>query len=170
MTLAADFSAARLDLPALSKETAVTILFAGAAATLAFDMFGQALAPIAGYAKLAPSGLAGAVIKTLNGGEAIKHAGALLHYLTGLVFYVVGWLYLARPIQRAVLPGLHWAISAAIYGFALWVVALYGMAHLVAGMKPFLGFTGITWVALVGHVIYALIAAGVIEGRERATR
>ena len=45
------------------------------------------------------------------------------------------------------------------------VFARYGIAHLVAGMKPFLGFTGITWVALWGHVVYALVAAAVLETR-----
>ena len=41
--------------------------------------------------------------------------------------------------------------------------ALYVMAHLVTGNKPFLGWTGITWVALWGHIIYALVAATIME-------
>jgi hypothetical protein len=39
------------------------------------------------------------------------------------------------------------------------------MAHLVAGNKPFLGWGGITWVALWGHIIYALVAGWVVESR-----
>ena len=146
------------------KRTALTLLTAGAFATIAFDVFGQALSPLLGHAKLAPVGLAGA---TLNSVFGTNPAGAayLLHSLTGLIFYVVGYFAIARPVQRAVLPKLHWSITAAVYGVALWAFALYGMAHLVAGMKPFLGFTGITWVALWGHVIYALVAAAVLEGR-----
>ena len=146
------------------KNTIFTVVAAGALATVAFDVFGQALSPLFGYAKLAPVGLAGATLKSVFG---TNPAGAayLLHGLTGLVFYVVGYLAIARPVQRAVLPNLHWGITAAVYGIALWAFALYGMAHLVAGMKPFLGFTGITWVALWGHIVYALVAASVLEAR-----
>ena len=62
--------------------------------------------------------------------------------------------------------GLHWLIPAIAYGVVLWVFALYVMAHLIAGNPAFLGFTGITWVALIGHVIFALVAAWVVEWRE----
>ena len=146
------------------KRTAITLITAGAFATLAFDTFGQSLSPLFGYAKLAPVGLAGATLKNVFGANP-SGAAHLLHVVTGLVFYVVGYYAIARPLQRAVLPQLHWSITATVYGVALWAFALYGMAHLVAGMKPFLGFTGITWVALWGHVIYALVAAAVLEAR-----
>lgn len=146
------------------KNTIFTIAAAGAFATIAFDVFGQALSPMLGYAKLAPVGLAGATLKSTFG---VNPPGAayLLHSLTGLIFYVVGYFAIARPVQRAILPQLHWSITATVYGVALWAFALYGMAHLVAGMKPFLGFTGITWVALWGHIVYALVAAAVLEMR-----
>ena len=49
------------------KTTAATILTAGAFATLAFDIFGQALSPLFGYAKLAPVGLAGATLNAVFG-------------------------------------------------------------------------------------------------------
>ena len=54
-----------------------------------------------------------------------------------------------------------------LYGVLLWVFALYVMAHLIAGNPPFLGFTGITWVALVGHVLFALVAAAIVRWRDR---
>ncbi|MGA9412802.1 MAG: hypothetical protein WBV78_20475 [Roseobacter sp.] len=146
------------------KRTLYTILAAGALATVAFDVFGQALSPLFGYSKLAPVGLAGATLKTVIGANPAG-AAYLLHSLTGLIFYVAGYYAIARPVQRAMLPQLHWSITAVVYGVALWVFALYGIAHLVAGMKPFLGFTGITWVALWGHVVYALVAAAVLETR-----
>lgn len=144
--------------------TVGTVLTAGAIATLAFDIFGQGLSPLFGQARLAPTGLAGATIKSIFGATP-KGAAHLLHFATGIIFYAVGYFAIARPLQRIVLPNLHWSITAAFYGVALWVVALYGMAHLVAGMKPFLGWTGITWVALWGHVIYALVAAWVMEAQ-----
>lgn len=149
---------------ASTKQTALTLLTAGAFATIAFDVFGQALSPLFGYAKLAPVGLAGATLKTVFGANP-SGAAYLLHAVTGLVFYVAGYFAIARPFQRSIFPNLHWGITAVVYGVALWAFALYGMAHLVAGMKPFLGFTGITWVALWGHVLYAVVAAAILETR-----
>ena len=146
------------------KRTAFTLLSAGALATIAFDAFGQGLSPLLGYAKLAPVGLAGSTLKQVFGANPAG-AAYLLHVLTGLVFYTLGYFLIARPLQRVVLPRLHWSLTAVAYGVALWVFALYVMAHLVAGMPPFLGFTGITWVALWGHVLFALVAATVIEAQ-----
>ncbi|WP_299964947.1 hypothetical protein [uncultured Roseobacter sp.] len=146
------------------KRTILTMLTAGAFATIAFDTFGQALSPLFGYAKLAPVGLAGATLKSVFGASP-SGAAYLLHTLTGLLFYVVGYYAIARPVQRAILPQLPWGVTATVYGAALWVFALYIMAHLVAGMPAFLGFTGITWVALWGHIVYALVAAAVLELR-----
>lgn len=146
------------------KRTLFTLLSAGALATVAFDTFGQALSPLFGYAKLAPVGLANSTLKTIFG-AAPSGAAYLLHMLTGVVFYTLGYFLIARPVQRAVLPTLHWSVTAVVYGVALWVFALYIMAHLVAGMPAFLGFRGITWVALWGHIVFALVAAAVIEAR-----
>ncbi|MEM0946592.1 MAG: hypothetical protein AAGK37_04240 [Pseudomonadota bacterium] len=137
---------------------AKTVLVAGAFATLAFDIFGQALAPAFGFAQLAPVGLANQVIKTLTG-AGWRPGAEMLHYLAGLIAYPLGWFLIVDPLRARLTPWMHWSLAAAAYGLALWVFALYGMAHLVAGMPPFLGFTGITWVALWGHVLFALVAA-----------
>lgn len=144
--------------------TFMTLLSAGALATIAFDAFGQGLSPLLGYAKLAPVGLATGTLKQVFG-AAPSGSGYLLHMFTGLFAYTLGYFLVARPVQRIVMPALHWSITAAVYGIILWVFALYVMAHLVVGMPAFLGFTGITWVALVGHVLFALVAAAVIEGQ-----
>ena len=147
------------------KRTIFTLISAGALATLAFDAFGQGLSPLFGYAKLAPVGLASSTLKEVFGANP-KGAAYLLHMLTGVVFYTLGYFLIARPVQKAVLPGLHWTLTATVYGVALWVFALYIMAHLVAGMPAFLGFRGITWVALWGHILFALVAAAVIEAHK----
>lgn len=146
------------------KQTAFTVLTAGAFATIAFDAFGQGLAPMFGYAKLAPVGLANQTLNTVFE-NVPKGSAHLLHVMTGMVFYTLGYLMVARPIQKAVMPSLHWSATAAAYGVVLWIFALYVMAHLVAGNKPFLGFTGITWVALWGHIVFALVAAWIMEAR-----
>ncbi|MEO0994990.1 MAG: hypothetical protein AAFX62_14430 [Pseudomonadota bacterium] len=70
-----------------------------------------------------------------------------------------------RPLHARLAPQLHWSVAAIAYGVALWVFALYGMAHLIAGNAPFLGWGSITWVALWGHILFAVVAAAVIEAR-----
>jgi hypothetical protein len=146
------------------KQTAFTVLAAGAFATIAFDAFGQGLAPLFGYAKLAPVGLAQQTLNTVF--ETVpKGAAHLLHTITGMVFYTLGYLLIARPVQKMVVPNLHWSLTAIAYGVVLWIFALYVMAHLVAGNPAFLGFTGITWVALWGHIVFALVAAWIMEAR-----
>ena len=144
------------------KRTLFTLLSAGALATISFDAFGQGLSPLLGFAKLAPVGLASSTLKQVFGASPAG-AAHLLHTITGVVIYVLGYVLIARPVQRAIMPSLHWGITAVVYGVVLWIFALYVMAHLIAGMPAFLGFTGITWVALWGHILFAVVAAWVIE-------
>lgn len=142
----------------------VTMLYAGAVSIAAFDFFGQALSPMLGYAALAPVGLANQVLQIVTG-ESIRGGGHLLHYMAGIIAYPLGWMIVVEPLRRALTPNLHWSIAATVYGIALWVFALYVMAHLVAGNPAFLNFTGITWVALIGHVLFALVTAIVYRAR-----
>lgn len=160
MTAATSTPTAQLGFPALTLRTALTILFAGSVATVAFDLFGQALSPMLGFANLAPVPLATQTWQVVFG-EALKPGGHLLHYVAGLLAYPIGWMFVWRPLVERVAPQLPWLLSATLYGIALWVFALFVMAYLVAGNPPFLGFTGITWVALVGHVLFAVAAAWV---------
>ena len=118
--------------------TAGTILTAGAFGLVAFDLFGQALSPLFGYARLAPVGLAGSTLKTVFGANP-SGAAHLVHIMTGLVFYALGYFAVARPIQQMVMPRMPWIGTAIAYGVVLWVFALYVVAHLVTGNKPLLG-------------------------------
>lgn len=145
----------QIDLPSLRR-----MLVAGALATIAFDLFGQAISPGLGFAALAPVPLANQVIQTLFG-AAFTPGAHLLHYTAGLIAYPLGWMLIAAPIGDRI--GLPWWLAAGGYGVALWVFALYFMAHLIAGNPAFLAFTGITWVALLGHVLFALIAAWAVR-------
>lgn len=154
----------------------VTILFAGALATVVFDLFGQTISPllrdVAGPvlgAKLAPVPLATAVLSKLTGvpGKELAQLGLPygVHILTGLIAYPLGWVLVVRPAWQRLAAALPWVVPAIAYGVALWVFALYFMAHLVAGNAPFLGFGTLTWVALIGHILFAIVAAWVIERR-----
>ncbi len=98
-------------------------------------------------------------------GDAARAGGHLLPYLAGIVAYPLGWMLLAEPVRRRFAPQVPWLPAAIVYGVALWVFALYIMAHLVAGSPAFLDFTGITWVALVGNILYAVAAAAVAKSR-----
>ena len=165
-----------LDLPEINLATLVTLLLAGASATVAFDLFGQFISPLLKSvaapflgAKLAPVPLAQAVLAKITGipGKELSALGIPygLHLLTGLIAYPLGWMLVVRPVWQRVAPALGWVGPAVLYGVALWIFALYIMAHLVAGNAPFLGWGSITWVALWGHILFAVVAAWVIEWR-----
>jgi CDP-diglyceride synthetase len=144
-----------------------TMILAGAVATVAFDFFGQSLSPMLGFASLAPVPLANSVIKVLTGAPH-EPSAQLLHYLAGMIAYPFGWMFIAEPLARRITPNLSWLAVAVLYGVALWIFALFVMAHLIAGLPAFLGFTGITWIALAGHVLFAVVAAMVVRWREGA--
>ncbi|MEL6948423.1 MAG: hypothetical protein AAFO73_12480 [Pseudomonadota bacterium] len=159
----------RFALPQMNGALLTTALVGGAFATIGFDLFGQFVSPLlksvaSPYlgAKLAPVGLANQSLAVLLDvkGRAISSIGLghAMHVLTGLLLYPLGYLLLARPISNAVAP-LPWWVTGTAYGVVLFVFALYVMAHLVAGNPPFLGWGGITWVALWGHIVFGLIVA-----------
>ncbi|WP_226780632.1 hypothetical protein [Oceaniglobus trochenteri] len=153
----------------MNRDTLVAMLLAGAAATVAFDIWGQALAPMLGLGNLAPEGLARSLLGKLglpNG----RPAGHVMHLvLVGLIAYPLGWMVVFRPIQQRVMPGLHRFAASAIYGFGLWVVAIGGIAGFATG-DIFLNFTKIAWVALVGHVLYGVVLVAALSwlARRRA--
>lgn len=161
--------------PQINRYTLNTLLISGAFAILAFDLFGQTISPMlkgifSPYlgAKLAPVALANQSLGVLTGlgGKFISANGIghAMHLLTGLLIYPIGYMFIARPISRAV-PFVPWWVVGIAYGVVLWVFALYGMAHLVAGNPPFLGFGGITWVALWGHIVFGLVIAAFVHYR-----
>ncbi len=155
--------------PPIEAKTVVTILVGGLLAILAFDFFGQVLSPalkgiVDPYlgSSLAPVPLANQSLGVITGlgakTIAAYNLGHVAHWLTGLLFYPIGYMFIARPISR-IAPFVPWWIVGLAYGVVIWVFAMYVMAHLVAGNPPFLGWTGITWVALWGHILFAMVFA-----------
>ncbi len=158
-------NSARPGFPPLTLSTLWTMILAGCVSTVAFDYFGQSLSPMLGYANLAPIPLANNIVSVLTG-EGYRPAAHLLHYLAGVIAYPVGWMWIVQPLGRRFVPWLHWLPLSILYGAALWVLALYILAHLIAGNPPFLNFTGITWVALAGHVLFAVVTAAIVRWRQ----
>ncbi|MEM8793166.1 MAG: hypothetical protein AAGE80_16215 [Pseudomonadota bacterium] len=144
-------------IPPLNAATLGLMFVAGAIGTSAFDLWGQVISPGIGWANLSPHGLARSLLGTfgLPNGD---FAGYFVHfYLVGLIGYPVGWLFIFKPIWGAVLGDLGgWFLPSAVYGFGLWVFAIGGITA-IAGLPFFLNFTGITWVALIGHVLYGIV-------------
>lgn len=150
-------------LPGLTIATLGLMFISGFAATIAFDLWGQLISPGLGFANLSPHGLARSLLGTL-GLPNSDFAGYFVHfYLVGLIGYPVGWLFVFAPIWARVTGGIGgWPLASLVYGFGLWVFAIGGITA-VAGLPFFLNFTGITWVALVGHVLYGVVMVAVMR-------
>jgi uncharacterized membrane protein YagU involved in acid resistance len=142
--------------------TFLMMIVGGLCALAAFDAFGQLYSPEAGYPKLAPVPLATQSLGALFG-EEFKQYGTIAHYAMGIIGYPLGYALIARPISRLIAPRLHWWVVGIVFGVVIWAFALYVMAHLVSGNPPFLGFSTLTWVALVGHIVYGLVLAAVMR-------
>ncbi len=89
--------------PSLDRKTMIALGLSGVAATIAFDFFGQFVSPAFGFADLIPVELAKLVIAKYTGVTTIVGA-YVLHFLTGLLFYPLGYLFAARPVARDVAP------------------------------------------------------------------
>ncbi len=166
------------DFPSVNINTFITIVVSGAFAILAFDLFGQTISPLMKGiiptlgAKLAPVALANQSLGVITGlgAKVVSQYGIghMMHLITGLFIYPIGYMFIARPISLKVLPALPWWVVGTVYGVVLWVFALYIMAHLVAGNPPFLGWSGITWVALWGHIVFGVVVAAFTKFRHEA--
>ncbi|MEM8624609.1 MAG: hypothetical protein AAGG47_13930 [Pseudomonadota bacterium] len=153
--------------PPLNLSTIGVMFVAGAVATTTFDLWGQLISPAIGWANLSPHGLARSLLGTLglpNG----PFVGYFVHfYMVGLIGYPIGWLYVFQPIWSRLTGNLGgWVIASAMYGFGLWLFAIGGVTS-IAGLPFFLNFTGITWVALIGHVLYGIVMVAVMQLAKR---
>lgn len=151
--------------PPLSTATLTMAVLAGIGADLTWEVWARLITPLIVGGPLEPAALVQSVF-----GLASRFAGELIHALVGIVFYPLGYLYIARPIARTIVPFLPWWIVAIGFGIGLWIFALYVMAHLIAGLPPFLGFIPLTWVSLVGHIIFGVVVALVVRIKEANAR
>jgi hypothetical protein len=152
-------------LPPLAAPTLVTAVLAGAAADLSWEVWARAVTPLIVGGPLEPA----ALVQSVFGLES-RGVAEMIHAVVGVVFYPLGYLFLARPLAAVVTPGLPWWAAGLGFGVGLWVFALFVMAHLFAGLPPFLGFIPLAWCSLAGHMLFGLVVAAVVRERERRVR
>lgn len=149
--------------PPVTRYLVITSLLAGLAADLSWEFWARVITPyLPGVGgPLEPAALVQSVF-----GLDSRPIAEVIHFVVGVVFYPIGYLFIARPLARALVPGLPWWLVALGYGVGLFVFALYIMAHLIAGLPPFLGWIPLSFASLGGHLIFALVVAIVVRARE----
>ena len=152
-------------LPPLTARLIATALMAGLAADLTWEFWARVLTPLVPGVggPLEPAALVQSVF-----GLQSRFAGEVIHFVVGVAFYPLGYLYVARPLQRLIIPALPWYFTALGFGAGLFVFALYIMAHLIAGFPAFLGWVPLAWCSLFGHLMFGLITGFVVLVRERS--
>lgn len=148
-------------LPRLSTKLLVTIVMAGLAADITWEIWARTITPLLVGGALEPAALVQSVFGFQN-----RFAAEIIHAVVGIVFYPIGYLFIARPLQRMIVPSLPLFLTGLGFGTGLWIFALYVMAHLLAGLPAFLGFIPLTWASLVGHWLFGLVVAYVVWYRE----
>jgi len=146
--------------PPLTLATLLSAVLAGFAADVTWEFWARVLTPFWVGGPLQPA----ALVQSVFGFQNWPLAEAI-HAFVGIVAYPLGYLFVARPIARVVTPFLPWWVVGIGFGVGLWVFALYVMAHIFAGLPPFLGFGQLAWASLVGHVLFGIVAAGVVRWR-----
>ncbi|WP_052265307.1 hypothetical protein [Ruegeria sp. ANG-R] len=134
------------------------ILLAGAASIASWDFWAGTLSPLITGITLNPDDLIRAVfgiksVPILNG----------IHMTTGIIAYPIGYAFFARPIARTITPFLPWWIVGIGFGMGLFVFGFYVMAHLVAGMPAFMGWSKLTYASLFGHILFGLTTVAVFR-------
>lgn len=148
-------------LPVIDTRLIATILLAGAAADLAWEVWARGVTPFLVGGPLEPA----ALVQTVFGLQS-RLPAEIIHLVVGVVFYPIGWLFIARPLQRLLLPRLPRLLAGIGFGIGLWIFALYVMAHLIGGLPAFLGFVPLAYASLAGHVLFGVIVAEVVNWRE----
>lgn len=141
--------------PSFDRTLLIKMAMSGMIATGVWEVWANVFAPLWIGGPLEPTGL----IKSAFGMSSMP-AAQLIHFLTGIVAYPLAYLLVFRPLTKALPVPLPWHLAGAVYGIGLWIFAMYGIAHFVAGFPPFLGFGNLAWASLVGHILFGLAEAG----------
>ena len=157
---AAPAAAAARFFPPLTLATLVTALIAGVLADGTWEFWARVITPLWVGGPLQPA----ALVQSVFGFSSFALA-EVIHLVVGVVFYPLGYLFIAKPIADRFLPFLPWPVVALGYGVGLWIFALYIMAHLFAGLPPFLNFITLTSASLIGHLLFGLVVGIVVRWR-----
>jgi len=143
---------ARLELDAA---TLRQLCIGGAAGLVTWELFARLLTPEVLGGPLEPASLIISLFANLFGLNPGRSAAEGLHYVTGIALYPLAYWILTRLLRSAgpTLDGLLW-------GIATWVIAL-GLFASLAGLPFMLGFIPLSWMSLVGHMLYAMVAVSV---------
>ena len=145
-------SSLTLSSPSVSPRTLVALFSGGLIGLVVWEVFARVLTPLVLGGPLEPAGLIISLFRSLVDVNPGRPAAEVIHYLTGIFFYPIGFYVLTRIASfGAVVDGIAW-------GVITWVLALGVFAGL-AGLPFMLNFIPLTWMSLLGHVLYALVAA-----------
>jgi hypothetical protein len=148
--------------PDLKPGLARTVVLSGLAADITWEIWARVFTPLWVGGPLEPA----ALVQSVFGFSNLLVAEAI-HAIVGIIFYPIGYLFIARPLQRVIFPKLPLLLTGIGFGTGLWVFALYVMAHLIAGLPAFLGFITLTWASLIGHILFGIVVAFVVRALER---
>jgi hypothetical protein len=79
-------------------------------------------------------------------------AALLIHVMTGVLLFPLGYVIAFRPLARSVAPAMPWPLLGLAYGAGLWAFDMVVLVNLLGGMPMFLGFQPIAWASLIGHL------------------
>ena len=130
------------------------LVLAGIAGTFAWELTTDVVTPLLFGSRPEPFAL---VMGLLGLPGEYRWFAELLHYVTGVIAYPLGYVLVIRQILPlpAVAKGVVW-------GLVLWVFALGIMAP-IAGNPFMLNWGNITWASGLGHVILGVAIALVFE-------
>ncbi|MBL6432570.1 MAG: hypothetical protein HPM95_21805, partial [Alphaproteobacteria bacterium] len=102
--------------PPLTLATLGTAILAGLLADGAWEIWARFITPLWVGGPLQPAALVQSVFGFSN--FALAEA---VHLVVGIVFYPLGYLFIARPIADRFFPFLPWPVVALGFGAGLWV-------------------------------------------------
>jgi hypothetical protein len=144
-----------------TRREVTNLAIGGFAGLMAWEVFARAITPQVLGGPLEPAGLIQSLFERTLGFNPTYLGAEALHYATGILFYPLAYWVLTRVAR------LGSAAEGLLWGIATWVIAL-GLFASIAGLPFMLGWIGLTWMSLVGHVIYAQVAVALfhdLEGR-----
>ena len=134
----------------------------GFAGLLVWELFANPITSWIVGGPLQPPALIISLFQNLFGINPGWTVASALHYTTGILLYPLGYFFVTR-----VLASFGTWIDVVLWGVATWVIAL-GFFATLAGLPFMLGFILLSWMSLVGHVIYAVVAGVIFEHLNRA--